>query len=102
MPALAEKRMPGADLRDLLLYAISHNVSILEGLADPERDKLLDEQIAAGDSTAQYEIPDDWRTRAGPEKCHSLERRANIGKDMRARFAVKPSESAATGRPRNR
>jgi hypothetical protein len=40
MPALAEKRMPGADLRDLLLYAISHNVSILEGLADPERENF--------------------------------------------------------------
>jgi hypothetical protein len=41
---------------------------------DPDRDQMLDEQIAMGwGNTQQYRIPSDWRRRRGPEHTPSEE-----------------------------
>lgn len=91
MPA-TEKHALGVDLREILLYAIANNLSILHGLLNnPARDAMLDQQIAAGwGSTPQCEIPPDWRRRPGPEKCRSLEERRAISRGLLARFDLKP------------
>jgi hypothetical protein len=86
---------PLTSLEEILLYAISHNLPLLQELVDPAHDRELDEQIAMGwGSTSQTEIPSDWRTRRGPERPYTIERRSNISQGMRRRVGVDLEERA--------
>jgi len=75
-------------LEEILLYAISNDLSLLQGLIDSDHDAELDAMIEMGwGNVDQNKIPSDWRTRRGPERPHPVERKLAISHGMRRRRA---------------